>query len=265
MRKLLAVSFLVLAIAGCQKTKDSEKSVMDAAKGDPAKAAPASALSSLTKEQQDAVRILVRDTLVSNPDILLEAQQAYEAKQIRAQNETVAKSWDKLIKEDAQISFGPQNAKVTIIEFFDYKCGPCHAAMPWVAETMKKHPEYRFIFKEFPILTPQSRIAAKAAMAAHTQGKYRELHFALMQARGELNQDQIMQIASSVGIDTAKLTKEMAKPEYENRLTKIQAQAQEVGVNGTPGFIVNGKLIAGFSQQELESAIGTSLGQPATP
>ena len=265
MRKFMIASFLVLAVAGCQKPKDSEKSVMDDAKADAAKSAPQSALSSLTKEQQEAVRILVRDTLVSNPDILLEAQQAYEAKQIRAQNETVAKSWDKLIKEEAQISFGPQTAKVTIIEFFDYKCGPCHAAMPWVADTMKKHPEYRYIFKEFPILTANSRIAARAAMASHTQNKYREFHVALMQSSGELNPDQIMQIASSVGIDTAKLTKEMAKPEYENRLNKIQTQAQEVGVNGTPGFIVNGKLIAGFSKQELEANIGAALGQPATP
>lgn len=265
MRKFIVVSLVVLALAACQKGKDAEKSVMDSSKSETPNATPASALSSLTKEQQEAVRVLVRDTLVSNPDILLEAQQAYEAKQIRSQNETVAKSWDKLIKEESQISFGPANAKVTIIEFFDYKCGPCHAAMPWLADTMKKHPEYRYIFKEFPILTPRSRIAARAAMAAHSQNKYREFHVALMKSTGELNPDQIMQIASSVGIDTAKLTKEMAKPEYENRLNKIQTQATEVGVGGTPGFIVNGKLIAGFSKQELEATIGAALGQPATP
>ncbi len=265
MRKLIVASMIVLALAACQKGTDKEKSLMETEKKEASDGVPPSALSSLTKEQQEAVRILVRDTLVSNPDILLEAQQAYEAKQIRAQNENVAKSWDKLVKEEAQISFGPQNAKVTIIEFFDYKCGPCHAAMPWLADTMKKHPEYRYIFKEFPILTPQSRIAARAAMASHTQNKYREFHIALMQATGELNPDQIMQIAASVGIDTAKLTKEMAKPIYEERLNKIQTQAQEVGVNGTPGFIINGKLIAGFSKQELESVIGAALGQPATP
>lgn len=265
MRKLVTLSVLAFALIGCKDGAFSKKADTEAPKAAATASADASALAALTPAQQEAVRALIRDTLVSNPTILLEAQQAYEAQQIRAQNENVAKSWDKIKSEEAQIAFGPANAKVTIIEYFDYKCGFCHTALPWLSALMQAHPEHRYVFKELPILTENSRVAAKAAMASHKQGKYRQFHTALMNARGDLNLDQIKQIASSVGIDVNKMTAEMAKPEYEQRLQKIQEQAQEVGITGTPGFVINGKLISGFSKEELDATIGAASGSPSTP
>lgn len=253
MRILAIFGCALLALGACKKEADTKAPAAQAAAE---KAKNDSALASLTPEQQAAVRVLVRDTLVSDPNILLEAQQAFEAKQIREQNERVATAYNQVKSEEAQIAFGPSNAKITIIEYFDYKCGFCHAALPWINDLMNNHKDYRFIFKELPILTPNSTLAAKAAMAAHSQGKYLEFHRALMGATGELNLDQIMQIAQSVGLDTNKLRTDMNKPQLTERLEKIRNQASELGITGTPGFIINGKLVSGFDKQQLETIIG---------
>lgn len=258
---LLCALALSAGVSGCKS--DSAKagnSVMAGTEEGKSAAPPASpgTLSSLSAQQQEAVRALVRDTLVANPEILLEAQRSYEAKQTREMNARVAGAFETLKKDEATLSFGPANAKITVIEFFDYKCGFCHAANDWVMTLLNERKDVRVIFKELPILSENSHAAAKAAIAAHKQGKYLEFHRALMTARGDLNADQVMEIAGSVGLDTDKLKKDMNDPKVEASLTAMRQQATDLGINGTPGFVINGKLVSGFAKEELEAAMGTA-------
>jgi protein-disulfide isomerase len=229
-----------------------------------APAASQETLKSLSAEQQAAVRAMIRDTLIANPEILVEASKAYEAKQARVVNERVAQSFVELKRDHADLSFGPANAKITVIEFFDYKCGYCHAANDWVWNLMETRNDVRVIFKELPILSENSHGAAKAAIAAHKQGKYKDFHRALMTARGDLGMDQVMQIATTVGLDVERLRKDMADAKVEEHIAGIRQQATQLGINGTPGFVINGKLVTGFSKEQLEAAIGTA-GVDAAP
>jgi protein-disulfide isomerase len=246
----------LLALSACNKAVSQPKDAKTASTQ--TSNDKVSTLSSLSKEQQDAVKILIRDTLVSNPQILLEAQQAYEAQLSRQQNELVSKEFENLKSDGAELSFGPQNAKITMVEFFDYRCGYCHVASPWVLQQIANNKDLRVIFKELPILSPNSLVAAKAAYASKTQGKYLEFHRALMAAKGDLNLDQIMGIAQSVGLDTAKLKTDMESTKISDYLTKVKLQAENLGINGTPGFVINGKLINGFAKDELEAAFATT-------
>jgi protein-disulfide isomerase len=266
MRPALITSLAVLSLA---LTASCNKAPADAATATPSadaktvaetSAPPASAetLKSLSVEQQNAVRAMIRDTLIANPEILLEAQRSFEAKQARVQNEKVAQSFITLKRDHADLSFGPANAKITIVEFFDYKCGYCHAANDWVWNVMETRDDVRVIFKELPILSENSHTAAKAAIAAHKQGKYRDFHRALMTARGDLGIDQVMQIATTVGLDVERLRKDMADAKVEESISGMRQQATQLGINGTPGFVVNGKLVTGFSKEQLEAAMGTA-------
>jgi protein-disulfide isomerase len=223
-----------------------------------APAASQETLKSLSPEQQAAVRAMIRDTLIANPEILVEASKAYEAKQARVVNERVAQSFVELKRDHADLSFGPANAKITVIEFFDYKCGYCHAANDWVWNLMETRNDVRVIFKELPILSENSHGAAKAAIAAHKQGKYKDFHRALMTARGDLGMDQVMQIATTVGLDVERLRKDMADAKVEEHIAGMRQQATQLGINGTPGFVINGKLVTGFSKEQLEAAMGTA-------
>lgn len=259
MKKSLLIASICLAFtfASCDKAKSEQKNAQNSPQA--SKQTNTEVLSSLSKEQQEAVKLLIRDTLVSNPDILLEAQQAYEAKMLREQNEIAAKAFDKIINEANELSFGPKNAKVTIVEFFDYKCGFCHAASPWLIQQMTTHKDIRYIFKELPILSQNSLLAAKAAIAAHNQGKYIEFHRALMAATGDLSMPQIIDIATKTGLDIKKLEADMKSEKINKMLEDVKAQAQEAGISGTPGFLINGKLISGFAKDELEATIGAAL------
>jgi protein-disulfide isomerase len=281
MRPNLSVSLSVLACVlatGCAKKATDNASVMDdsatkaAAATIDADASKSSAdsLKALSADQQAAVRTLIRDTLIENPEILLEAQRSYEAKQARVLNDKVAQSFITLKRDHADLAFGPANAKITVIEFFDYKCGFCHAANDWVWDTMENRKDVRVIFKELPILSENSHTASKAAIASQKQGKYKEFHRALMIARGDLAMDQIMQIATTVGIDVARLQRDMADPKVEAQIAGVRAQATELGINGTPGFVINGKLVSGFAKDQLEAAMGTAgvdtpAGAPPAP
>lgn len=254
--RLLGALFITFALASCNKAV-SETKTQTAAK--PANSGEKTAiLNSLTKEQQEAVKLLIRETLVSNPEILLEAQEAYEAKMAREQNESVSKQFNIITTDAADLSFGPSNAKITFVEYFDYRCGYCHAAAPFVMKTLSENKDIRFIFKELPILSPNSLVAAKAAYASKSQGKYLAFHQALMVAKGELGIDQIMGIAQSVGLDVNKLKTDMESPKITEYLQKVKDQAEALGINGTPGFIINGKLVSGFDQAEIEAAIGAA-------
>jgi protein-disulfide isomerase len=253
----------VFLLAGCNKTDAASNgaAVSENAKTVAETAPPpanADALKSLSAEQQAAVRVMIRDTLIANPEILLEAQRSFEAKQERVMNEKVAASFVELKRDHADLSFGPANAPITVIEFFDYKCGFCHAANDWVWNLMETRRDVRVIFKELPILSPNSTAAARAAIAAQKQGKYKDFHRALMTARGDLGLDQVMQIATTVGLDVAKLRTDMAKPEVEAHIAGVRDQAARLGINGTPGFVINGKLVTGFSKDQLDAAIGTA-------
>lgn len=257
-KMIIGSAFMLLALSACgdeEKDRAKPEARNEAtAKTDSEKSAEV--LKSLTKDQQEAVKILIRDTLVSNPKILLEAQMAFEAQAQREQNDMASKAFGKMKDEASLLSFGPKDAKVTVIEFFDYKCGFCHAANPFVQKTMEKHKDVRFIFKELPILSQNSVTAAKAAIASHSQGKYLEFHRALMAAKGDLGFDQIMSIAAGVGIDTKKLEAEMKTEKTQKLLDDMKKQAEELQISGTPTFLINGKMIGGFDPQEVESTIG---------
>jgi protein-disulfide isomerase len=261
---MISLAALTLCLlVGCNKTNTGSDSATPSenAKTVAETTAPpanAEALKSLSAEQQAAVRALIRDTLVANPEILVEASRSFEAKQERVMNEKVAKSFLELKRDHAELSFGPANAPITVIEFFDYKCGFCHAANDWVWNVMETRRDVRVIFKELPILSPNSTAAARAAIAAHKQGKYKDFHRALMTARGDLGLDQVMQIATTVGLDIERLRADMAKPEVEAQIVGVRDQAAQLGINGTPGFVINGKLVTGFSKEQLDAAMGTA-------
>jgi protein-disulfide isomerase len=257
---LAALSLFALGACNNAKPETAEVPSADAKTAGETSAPPASAeaLKSLSTDQQAAVRAMIRDTLIANPEILLEAQRSFEAKQERVMNEKVAQSFVELKRDFADLSFGPANAKITVIEFFDYKCGYCHAANDWVWNLMETRRDVRVIFKELPILSPNSNVAARAAIASHKQGKYKDFHRALMTARGDLGIDQIMQIASTIGIDVERLRTDMAKAEVEAQVVGVREQATRLGINGTPGFVINGKLVTGFSKEQLEAAIATA-------
>jgi protein-disulfide isomerase len=114
--------------------------------------------------------------------------------------------------------------------------------------------ELRVAFKEFPILGEDSVRAARAALAAERQGLYMPFHFALM-AADDLSMDGIMQVAAGVGLDTDQLASDMQLPEIQAEITANYALARELGIEGTPAFVIGDNLVPGAVTEERLTAL----------
>ncbi|TDP47957.1 DsbA family protein [Zavarzinia compransoris] len=195
------------------------------------------------------IREIVKDYLMEHPEVILEAVQALQDRQEQARanqaKDLIVQLREQLLRDSRDPVIGNPKGDITLVEFFDYRCGYCKQAQPILAELIKSDPKLRVVLKEFPILGPDSLVASKAAIAALAQGKYPVFHEALIATRGTLSDDKIMDIAKSVGLDTAKLKADMEKPEITGQISDIHGLAQRLEINGTPSFIVGDTLVPG--------------------
>jgi protein-disulfide isomerase len=144
---------------------------------------------------------------------------------------------------------GNPKGDVTIVEFFDYACPFCKAAQPRLEQALRADPHVRLILKEFPILTPESQIAARASLASMRQKKYREFHEALMAYRGDWGEEAIFATAKRVGLDMDTLRRDMQSPEVANEIIANFNLARALRIVDTPVFIVNDHVLTVPSAQ----------------
>ncbi|AUG53269.1 thioredoxin domain-containing protein [Thalassospira marina] len=219
----------------------------------------------LSDAQQKQVESMIENYLMDHPDVLLKALQNVQtwqmAEKTRMQDEAIAPVWQELTSKDATApSVGAAEAPVTVVEFFDYQCGYCKRAFDDVmAMADDDTQKIRTVFLELPILTPESLVAAKAALAAQKQGKYLELHRAMMGSRGKLSNDRIDELAAGAGVDVALMRKDMEGDDIRKELARNAAMAKSIGVNGTPAFLINGTLVPGADMERVQSLVDAGL------
>ncbi|MCB9982764.1 MAG: DsbA family protein [Rhodospirillales bacterium] len=212
-----------------------------------------------TDAQKDAMGAVIKDYLMENPNVIFEAIEAQRAQQeadAKKQAEVkILEHIDYLTRADAP-SVGNPNADVTVVEFFDYNCGYCKRALPDIQATIKDDENLRVVFKEMPILGPTSKTAALWALAAHKQGKYFDYHVALMEHRGPKEEAELEKLAKGLELDVEKMKEDIASGEIEKELDKVTEVGREIGVSGTPAFIVGKTFIPGYVGEDgLKDAI----------
>jgi len=153
----------------------------------------------------------------------------------------------KKIEENAVAVFGPENAKVTIVEFSDFQCPFCSRAATAVSEIKKQYEgkDVRFIFRQFPLnFHKQAHLAAQASMAAAEQGKFWEFHDTLFENQRELERPKLEEYAKKVGLDLAKFKKALDDGAHKEAVDADYKLGEEVAVSGTPTMFVNGARVA---------------------
>jgi len=204
-------------------------------------------IAALTK---DDVRALIKDYINDHPEEILKS---VDAMQRRASEETQKNAQKTIASRRADIEdiattpfVGNPNGDVKVVQFFDYSCGYCKSAHPTIQQLLNDDKNITFIYKEFPILGPISEVAARYALAVYNldKSKYNEFHNRLMLAH-LTNEEGIIAIAQSLGIDPSKLKIEANKPEIMATITKNRELAKDIGVRGTPAFIIGGELVPG--------------------
>jgi protein-disulfide isomerase len=223
-------------------------------------AAPASAQQNETLTDQAKMEQIIHDYLLAHPEVILEAVDRYQKQQEQAsaqkQSQALVDRREELLHAAADPVIGNPNGDVTIVEFFDYRCPYCKSVAGAFVDLYEKDGKVRFVLKEFPILGPESEFAAKAALAAQKQGKYRELHLAMMSFKGKMTNDDVRQLAAKVGLDVAKLEQDMQDPAVTETIKRNYALAEALGIRGTPAFIIGNELVPGaITADEMQKRI----------
>lgn len=191
----------------------------------------------------------VRAYLLEHPEVIAEAigrlksqQGAQEATEVQTALKLRA---DEVFRDPDSPVGGNPDGDVTLVEFFDYNCAYCRQVAPLLLEAVAADPKLRVVFKEFPILGSNSAFAAKAALAAHKQGKYLAFHDELMKARGVLDERKVLEAATAAGLDVDRLKTDMEAPTIQAVLDRNLDLARALRINGTPGFVVGDGVFAG--------------------
>lgn len=211
---------------------------------------PASAAEDkLSPKQIQEVKKIIRETLLENPEMIADAIQALEEKQRLASEAEAKKAMadrKKDIFEDPNTPVGGNpKGDVTLVEFFDYRCGYCKSVHEAVMRVVKEDGKVRLIYKELPILGAESVYAAKAALASVKQKKYPEFQDVMMRHKGSFSEEGVMALAKEVGLDTERLKKDMAGPDIAKMIRANMELAETLGIRGTPGFVMGDRVIPG--------------------
>lgn len=199
--------------------------------------------------EAEAVKGLVREYILENPEIIAEAitllQEKQESQKIERQQATLLELKPELHNPPEQTIIGNPDGEVTVVEFFDYNCGYCKSMFETVQKSLQENDEIRLVLIEFPILGPNSITATKAALAAREQDLYGPFHQALILHRGSLNEATIMTLARGVGLNIDQLKADMKDPELDKIIAKNRDIAQQLEINGTPAFVIGSTLVPG--------------------
>ncbi|NMM44649.1 DsbA family protein [Rhodospirillaceae bacterium KN72] len=196
------------------------------------------------------IESVVRDYIMANPEIIVDALKELERREKVAADEkrsaVIAQLVPSLLADPMTPVVGNVDGDVVMVEFFDYQCGYCKRLFPDLKTAMAEDDGLKVVFAEYPILSPASVVAARAAIAAKNQDKYWDFHVALMSHEGRLDETVIMDVADSVGLDTDRLATDMKSDAVTTHLRTVQAMAQALGVTGTPAMVIGDQYVGGY-------------------
>ncbi len=223
-------------------------------------------VTSMTDAETQAFRAEIRDYLLENPEVLMEAIAVLEQRQAEEQVETdrarVAASADDLHNDGYSWVGGNPDGDVTLVEFMDYRCSFCRRAHPEVQDLVNGDGNIRYIVKEYPILGDESVAASRFAMAVKNVAgdeAYKTVHDRLITLRGTMNEDSFTRISDDLGLDTDAILVEMQNPAIDQAIQNNYRLAQRLEISGTPSFVFDTEMVRGYvplaSMQDIVEAI----------
>lgn len=212
----------------------------------------------MSEAERAAFRNEVRDYLLENPEVLIEAmdilQKREEDASLQKDADYLAVNADRIFKSPDDWVGGNPQGDVTLVEFMDYRCGYCRQAYAEIEELVKTDGNIRFVVKEFPILGEASMLSAQFAIAVlqlHGETAYASVHDTLMTLRGEPNTETLSRVAKDLGLDPAPILARMKAPEVMAVIQANYTMAEEMEITGTPAFIMKDGVMRGYAPLDV--------------
>jgi len=212
--------------------------------------APAQA--QMSPAQRGEIESIVREYLIKNPEVLRDAfleleRRSKEEEEIQ-RRAAIEQLRGQIFNSRHQAVVGNPQGKVTLVEFYDYNCGFCKRGLEDVARLIKENPDLRVVLKEFPVLSQGSMEAAQVASAVRLQvspDRFWNFHHKLMSSRGSIGRAQALAVAKEVGVDMARLTRDIDGPEVKAALAETMQLGESLGISGTPSYVVGQDVVVG--------------------
>jgi protein-disulfide isomerase len=215
----------------------------------------------VSKEQRAVIESIIYDYLLENPSVVRQALQNLAVREEQEKSDAVARNLAALKSEiyagGGSVSLGKTDADVPVVVFFDYFCGYCRKTLPALQNLIAKDKSIRVIYKQLPILGPQSMTAAHAALAAARQGKFAEFHLELLTANG-VDETELKAISDRLGLDFGQLKKDMGSADIIAEIARTSRLAETLDIAGTPAYLVGDRIIPGAIDSEALSKIVAS-------
>jgi protein-disulfide isomerase len=198
------------------------------------------------------VEQVVHDYVLAHPEIIPQALQKLHNQQTGG---VIAANKAANVQPIGNAWAGNPDGDITLVEYYDYDCGYCRASLPMLDQLVKDDPNLKIVFREFPVLTAESETAARWSIAAAQAGKFDQYHHALY-ARGPVSDETIVAAANADGLDPAALRTAAAKPAVEAEIRKNLTLGRELGMTGTPSWVIGDRVISGaLSLDGMKQAI----------
>ena len=208
---------------------------------------------------QQEIEKIVRDYLLREPEVLAEAfrrlQQRQSASAAMRSTQAIHDHRQALFADQTSPVEGNAQGKVTIVEFFDYRCVHCRRVASTIDQLVSSNASVRVVYKNFPVLGEPSVLAARAAVAAQQQGGWPKLHRAMLAFDGDFTVETLLALGTSVGLDSAKLKTDMMSPATDRALQANLTLAAALGLDATPSFVIGDRVIRGALAPEAFQAL----------
>ena len=199
--------------------------------------------------------------LKKNPKMIVDALEAYQLQlqeeAEREQQEAVAKYADEINGTENAPTFGPADAKVTVVEFFDFSCIYCKKLAPTMEKIMADNPDVKFVIKTLTFLTPLSPYQAKAGFAAHKQNKFIDFYKKVMDSKEVMDKKAVDKVAEDLGLDMEKYKADVDSTEIADDLGEIAVLSQKIHIRGVPSVFVNGKPVQSYNAEDFQAEINS--------
>lgn len=203
--------------------------------------------------QREAFRAEIRDYLLENPEVIMEAVAVLESREqeqkAQMDNQLVQTNSEALFNDGHSWVGGNPEGDITLVEFMDYRCGYCRRAFPEVEQLIETDGNIRFILKEFPILGDESVLASRFAIATQLlagDDAYKSVHDALMAFKGQVNETSLTRIGETLGLDSEAIIDNMNSDAVSRIIAENRSLAGRLQISGTPSFIMQDRMLRGY-------------------
>lgn len=202
---------------------------------------------------QKQIEEIVKSTILANPELVPQAIDLLQQKEVA---KLLASNREAIETPFAGAWTGARDGDVVLVEFFDFNCPFCRQSSADVTRLLQDDPKLKVVYRDMPVLGPESERFAHASLAAAQQGRYRQFYQQVFDGQGSLSERRLIDAVRRAGLNEARAAADMRSDAVAREIENNLALARALGLTGTPSFVIGDQILAGaVGYEALQAAV----------